>query len=574
MAVLTSTCFPAMSFSQSLTSVTAKRFFGGLVVALVGMVIFLLTQDTPWEGEVARTIRRGRPLEVIHYVQIGLWWAGLGLAVLLAILIASFPLCWKWSEREPAPVAAKQAVQRWETLVVVAAFIVACFLRIPLADQGLRWDEHDNLRRNFHGFTALDAKTEADQWRPAGMREAVFENDRGNNPFLYSTLAHLSLDTWRAISGVPRDRFNVVAMRIPALLAGLGGILTLWLLARRMGGPLAAAIAIWLVTLHPLHINYSVEARGYSLVLLLAPVFLSAVWNVLQRGTWADAFATAFTAAAILFSFPGALYYIGVAGIGLALALLWKGNGNTRATLLRLVIAGSLALGVLVFLLAPALLQAFKTLDSQFAKTGLPAPWFFQTWHWNSVGVHLPGDQAYYDLRDGKLAWSSFLGTQLQTEPMTLLMSLGIIPLMAVLGIRQWWKGGTAERVVLAITIGAPLLCVFHHGVFTKYAIFQWYMIYSLPAFAALLGSGVASLKPFGQSAACWQQAILPCVFLGLFLKASYPNAHFRRGSYTPWDIDHGSPTARTIMKRGPNTWETWQDGRVLRLPRETPAAP
>ena len=544
------------------------RMLLGLALGLVGMAAFLLMTDAPWQGLAAKTLKRGREFEVAEYVQVGLWWAGLGVAVLLGLLLVTFRWWWKWSERATLPVTSQPTQRRCEILGLVILLAVGGWLRVPLMDQGIKWDEHDNLRRNFHGLTMLDQAAKGDPWKPAGYREAFFENERSNNPFLYSVLAHASLDAWRMINGASRDRFNVVAMRIPALLAGMGGLLTAWLLARRVGGGWVGLLTLGLLAMHPLHVRYSVEARGYSLVLLLAPVFLLCGMSLLQRGTWRMAFATTFAAAGTLYAFPGAVYFVGMGGVGLVLGLWSQRDAAARATLVRLSIAGALALAMLVFLLAPALMQAAKTLDAQFQKTGMPLVWLVQTWDWMSVGVHVPGEQEYFDLRDGKVAWGEFFMRVVKAEFVLALVAWVLIPVLLVLGMRRLWRLGAVMRLVGIAGIGAPILCLLHHGLITHYGIFQWYMIYSLPVLALIVSLGLGEMLP----------KIMPiasAVFLVLFWFAANPHAYGNQRGYMRWQFDHGLPTARTLFHRGTkNTYETWADGRVLRLPLEKQPEP
>ena len=539
----------------------------GLSLGLLALGIFLLCADAPWQGSAAKLLKKGKSWEVAEYVQVGLWWAGAGVGVLLLGLLATLPVWWKWSEREVMAKSAVEPRKPWELWVLLAALVAGGWLRIPLMDQGIKWDEHDNLRRNFHGLTLMDQAQKGNPWRAAGYREAFFENERSNNPFLYSVLAHASLDAWRVCTGLPRDRFNVVAIRIPALLAGLGGLLTAWLLARRVGGAWVAALTVWLLVMHPLHVRYSVDARGYSLVLLLGPVFLQCALSLVERGSWRMAFATTFTAATILYAFPGAVYFVGMGGVALMLAL-WSQRGQAaRGTFVRLCVAGGLALAVLVFLLAPALMQAARTLDAQFQKTGMPTVWLVQTWHWMTTGVHLPGDQEYYDLRDGKLAWGAFLQQSLASEFFTAVMAWVVIPVLTILGIAKLRPVGPRFWIILLPGIAAPLACLMHHGLLTHYGIFQWYMVYALPVHFLILSMGLTALP----------SRLLPwsgVVLLGLFWLATNPRQHASQRGYVRWEKDHGLPTARSVFHRGTNTYETWADGRVLRLPKETAPPP
>ena len=549
------------------------KMMAGLSIGILALLAVILSLDAPWKGLAAKTIKRGKPFGVEEYMQVGLWWSGVGVAIFLAILLVSLPLWWKWTERATdAPAPEKRKKAGWEWAILAGAVLVAGILRFSLADQSVLHDEHDNLRRNYHGFTAIGEGNKGDVWHPAGYREALFENARGNNPFLYSLLSHASIDAWRVFSGAPRDRFNVTAMRIPSLLAGMGGILTAWLLARRIGGAKVAALAVWLMAIHPLHVKYSVEARGYSIVLLFAPVFLLCCLNVVERGRWKDAFGVSFTAATMLYAYPGAAYFVGASAVGLVAAFLWKGNADLRGTLVRVVISGSLALGLLIFLIAPGLLQATSNLDNQFAKTGLPPVWHFQMWHWMGLGLHLPADQEYYDLRDGVVTWSVFLPQTLRAEPFAALLGWLVLPILILIGARQWWRMGRAYRPLVVASLGGPLLFLCHHGLITHFAVFQWYMIYALPSLMIFASSGLFSLLEKKMDSEIspkqvWIPASVAVAIVGMFWLASHhPSKHHPVVLYTPWETDAGLPTARNMMHRGPNYWETWMDGRVLRL--------
>lgn len=550
-----------------------SALMAGLGVGFVGMVIFLRTSPHPWKGLAAKAAKSEKPYELEEYIQVGLWGSGLGVAVLLGALLVTMRWWWKWTECQPRPAASSARILRWEWLTVALAMIAGAALRLPLADQGILFDEHDNLRRNFHGYTEVGADGVTEKWKPAGYREALFENVRGNNPFLFSVLSHASIDLWRAFTDAPRDRFNPVAMRIPALVVGIGGLLAAWWLARRLGGVGVGLLALWLLALHPLHVRYSGEARGYSIVLLLAPVFLLCCINVLQTGSWRAAIGTSLSAAGLLYAFPGAVYFVAVGALVLATSLLWRHTEISRPTLARLVVAGSLTLGLLVFLMAPAIMQAAAALESQFGRTGRGAPWYVQTWHWMSLGIHMPADQEYYDLRDGRASWPGFFAEALQKQPVTVLMSMVIIPILTMSAAVKWWRQGGGHRVVLIITIGGPLLCLLHHGLITRYDIFQWYMIYALPPFMILVAAGLVLLcKP----TATILKVIGPVVLVGVFWYANHGPVHPPQGLPTQWAIDPNLPTARTRFERGPNIWETSRDGKVLLLkalkkPKENP---
>jgi hypothetical protein len=526
--------------------------------------IILRYSTRPWKGSAGYYTQMGRDFTLTEYIQVGIWGGAIGMTTLLLLLLCTLRWWWPYTEAAQGVVPELTAHPRlrWEWPVLLGVLLVAGGMRYPMLDMGIRWDEHDNLRRSYHGLMDYDRTPRREPWVPADFREAFFENERSNNPLLYSVCAQLSLRTWRAITGADRTLFNVTAMRVPAFLAGMGGIVLAWVLARRLGGALPAVLAAALLAVHPLHIRYSVEARSYSLVLLLAPLILLSGLRVLETGRWRWAFAVSASAALIIHAFLGAGYYAMMAAVGLIVVLWRSRQPGAWATFARLCVAGGIVLGVLLWLMAPGLLQARKSLADIFDQGGLPFVSFVQIWDWMVVGVNLPGDHAFFELRDGKLGWLDYALQLLQREPVTLLMAWLFIPWLTYKGALQLLRQQGVVGWFLLITICvAPLACLFHHAFITHFGIYQWYVIYGMPGHFVLLALACHQL---GGQRSQW----LCLGVLGLFLLASHSRYHGHLATYQLWDVDHGLPTAHSVFKRGPNLYETWADGRVNRQRR------
>ena len=114
---------------------------------------------------------------------------------------------------------------------------------------------------------------------------------------------------------------------------------------------------------------------------------------------------------------------------------------------------------------------------------------------------------------------------------------------------------------ILAAVCLAPLLCLFHHAFITHFGIYQWYVIYGMPGHFILLA--LACCHMGGKRA-----ALSAAGMLGLFLLVVNNHSHGNLATHQLWDVDHGLPTAHSVFKRGPNIYETWADGRVIRLRR------
>ncbi len=116
--------------------------------------------------------------------------------------------------------------------------------------------------------------TVEDFWRAnslSGLREAVARQDGGNG-----VLEALALHCWIALFGT-----SDASVRIPSALAGVGLVLLAYALARSLWSEGVGVAAGVMLSLHPMLVRYSREARGFTLATLLA---LAATWVFVRLG--------------------------------------------------------------------------------------------------------------------------------------------------------------------------------------------------------------------------------------------------------------------------------------------------
>ncbi len=298
-----------------------------LVAILVLLACALLSVrwslPAPWEGAAARRLAKGAEFGTDEHIQVGLWWGAIGVGLTLLLLAATsgwwFRWCWASLERARPGDRTVFDLEEWPWLL--GALCVAAVFRAAYIDLPVLWDEQDNLRRSYHGYVEV-APDGAEKWRPARFRDALWENDRANNPFLYSVACQASLSAWRAGSGADRRLFDVVAMRFPAFLAGVASIVALWWLAKMLGLRRAAPLAALLAAAHCLHVEYSFQARGYAFVLLFAPLAAGFVALGIRDGLWRWWVGYAVSIFCCLHAFPGAAYFAVALGAPVACLLL------------------------------------------------------------------------------------------------------------------------------------------------------------------------------------------------------------------------------------------------------------
>ena len=137
---------------------------------------------------------------------------------------------------------------------LAALTLVALVLRLWRLDSGLWLDEV---------FTLLD-------FGRVPLSEVVTMFPSQNQHMLYSVLMHLPLALWGE---------SAWALRLPAVLFGVGGVWAVFLLGRKLVGVQQALLASALITVSYHHVWFSQNARGYTGLLLLTTL---ATWLWLE----------------------------------------------------------------------------------------------------------------------------------------------------------------------------------------------------------------------------------------------------------------------------------------------------
>lgn len=134
---------------------------------------------------------------------------------------------------------------RIERILALGILCVATILRLAHIHRDFEGDEY---------FTIIHFVA-APTWWDTVSRYYLLNNHVGHS--VLARLAYVALD----------DAEWVV--RLPALLLGLGGVVTTWWLGRRWIGVYAALVASAALALLPMHVQYSRAARGYTGLALL-----------------------------------------------------------------------------------------------------------------------------------------------------------------------------------------------------------------------------------------------------------------------------------------------------------------
>jgi uncharacterized membrane protein len=79
---------------------------------------------------------------------------------------------------------------------------------------------------------------------------------------------------------------------------------------RKYVSALAGVVAAWLLALHPWHIRFTSEARGYSLLLCIIPIVLYFWLRAIRQNEWRWWLLYSGSQFALIYCYPGSLYVL------------------------------------------------------------------------------------------------------------------------------------------------------------------------------------------------------------------------------------------------------------------------
>lgn len=422
-----------------------------------------------------------------------------------------------------------------------AAFFAVCIglallVRLPLLGRSLWFDEVCMSSQRIGTFEQLLATLYVDI-----------------HPPLFVTFMH-------AFGRVFGD--GELALRLPALLAGLASIPVLWWTGHRLVGDRAARWATLLLALSPVHVWYSTEARLYTPMVLLTLLAFGTTERLCDDRRTAERWLWPLHLTVVV-AMLGLHYYLAAIVVALAAAAPLLTRGFTAPSLRILLWHGVLLLLLAGFVFGKQSLGQFET-SQDYLRTLTPDELvrFLLRWCWAGNCLAPIGGAAY-------------------TSAAVVFEGLG--GLLLVAGLVAVWRG--ADRVRGAVVVlGVLLLPVFllvlgWLGYGRTYM--ERSMIPALPFVLLLAGAGLARLKPPLQHGTGGLAALLAVASLASLLThhettwlVYKPNVDWRSASaWLRHEIDHGgagravytpTPNPRPLSYYDPRV----QDVKNLSLPR------
>lgn len=482
---------------QSLSPFARVRV--GLILVAAFLAVVLLLAKKPWD------VRPHGEMKISDYVAKFVWIALLVDLGLVAILAATA----RWWT---APLAGKSVERRlerrtpqWFWPLVIAAMALNTFLCAPRLSQSFWHDETYPIRNAIVGVYKKQSDGSL-KLRPTNWVETLFFYKKPNHT-LYSGLARLGNDVWRALTRPRGLQFNEVVIRLPAFLAGIGSVATIALLLNYLRFPSAGVVAAFLTALHPWHIRYASEARAYAFVLLLVPVVLYYFLRAVEDGRWRWWLAFGASQFLLLYFYPTCVYVLVVLNLCAPLAIWWTWKRDSLVPGLRWVVANLGAALLFLPVMLPCVPQFLEYVKGTGGQGQLSLMWLANFLAhmvagipWAYQGHYEPGSIELYPWYVGHPGLGVLVGF--------------LCMLFLVMGIRRLIARGRLYALLPVILLAPAVFCYWdtsRRGGF----IYEWYLLFLLPGALALWGLG---LDEFWSSARSRTAKIAAGVFVVLVL--------------------------------------------------------
>jgi hypothetical protein len=470
---------------------------GVMFAVLVGCVVYSVEGEKPWGRTVQRRIAKQEKLQPKEYAVIGSWWAAVVNAGVLALLLGT---AGKWMPRSsssssssrssPAPVSGASTSSSRQSppdftrgklrflifILLGVALALGAWERWPRLHHSYWNDEEYAVRRFSHGAWEQQ-KDGAWKFEPVTWVDTLFESRNGNNHVLNSVIMRWSLDAWRAITGAPREAFTEYVTRLSSYIASVITLLMVFILGRELGSPLAGLAAAWLLALHPWHIRFAAEARGYAMMMCFLCISLYGLLLALRTNGLRWWLLFALGEALYLLCFPGVLIVAAMVNLLAMVELLRRRGWESIGTLIAMNLLGAV---IVLQLMLPNIPQILI-----FLKEPQPS-YVTDVWQWyRDLGSVLVSGWPYENFFP-----EAHRGTDWLHEQGEYFFSPGVAPIMfLVLGgaafIVACVQSAGTRIVIVAPVVAGALTCAMNVRPGTPMTV--WYLIFLLiPAVLAL----------------------------------------------------------------------------------------
>ncbi len=403
----------------------------------------------------------------------------------------------------------------WPWALVLLAMLSSAILNAPRLGHSLWFDEEATVRR----FVVGEVRAVGDELEinvPSWSRTAFFYTDPNNHP-LFSLLARASHTLFPPPQTAESFTFLERSVHLPGYILSILGLAAPFWLMSGMGLTRAGVIAVCWLALHPWHVRYGIDARGYSLLFLLIPLTLTGLWRGVHTGRLRWWILFGIGSFLTLWAYPGCLYAILATNLA-AVGMIAYSPVDRRVLLGRYIAANilgavltSLAYAPCWQLIAPYLRRERSLGEISWVGIAESTCGLF-------TGIPMS------NWRPHELALS--LARLWQSSALYVVAIAALLLTAAAAGVLALWRRGAACRMLL-LPIFLPFPLLLGVSVLKHNIIHPFYSVTSLPALALLMGCGLDLISRWSRSQ--WQNTAAAVCALAVFGSFTWPQNQILR---------------------------------------------
>ena len=461
-----------------------------LGMAAMCLILILAFSGKPWDVHV----EEGRKWKPEHYMQIWFWVAAAGNLIVVGML-ALFAGLWAKPVRSTPRLPPRPRLPRWFVPAVTGAALLLVASGIPRLGQSLWHDEANRVKNNMVG----DYKERDDgrfEFRFVSWKATLFFSEMPNHA-LQNIICRAAHDVWLFFAKPAGLPVNETALRLPILIASVGGLFVMALLLARLGFPAAGVLTAWILALHPWFVRYASEARGYGLLMALLPLLIFAFLRAAEsaRPLWWMVFALVQTAT--VYSLVSGAYIplvLNLAAIPFFFAMSRRGM-DVPATVRHWLVANICSAALFLQLYLPNVPQLLNFLASEKGRGAgnvMNIHWLQNFFSNLAAGIpwthSFRADSPYLEMMPSWLA-----------NPSVHLAIAAILATLTILGALRAVRSGPAATLTAA-TLLLPAILSYCATKLTGGFQFDWYLVYLVPGAAACVALSMAWIPERAQN--------------------------------------------------------------------------
>lgn len=454
----------------------SRRILGAIVL---GIAAYLVFAPKPWSVQLPEA--ELPPYD--YYVKIYSWWGAL-VALCGAGLLAATASWWSrpWTQRFDPPAPAP----RWFWPLVGTAMLLTAAMGSVRLGQDLWDDERSTLQQAVQGNYKPN-KDGTVRFQEFGFGRTLHGYRTPNNHVMHSIFSRVSVGAWRVFRDPAGQPFSEVALRLPAFLFGIASVAALALMLKELGMARAGVIAAFLLSIHPWHIRYASEARGYALVLCLLPLLIVCLLRALRTGAWKWWIAVGALQFGLLYAYPATLYPVAVTNAVTLLLVAACVPGIVPRTVLfaRWLVTVFVAALAFTWLYLPCVPQLREYLASERAQ-GAMGDWWIRDFL-----SHLFAGASWFKTHNPDAPQPELFAMLSSNAAIGAAVVWTCVILLA-LGVGRFISRGFLSSAVAALLL-LPALVAYLVARASGNFLYEWYLIYLLPGAVAMVAAGIDS---------------------------------------------------------------------------------